>query len=67
MPVVGGTGVPLLLIGGGDQIIDNPDAASEQALLRAYAPSLEQSLLDSLTGAFAELRQLNEGGLIAYP
>ena len=49
------------------QVIDNPDAVSEQALLRAYAPSLSQDILDSLTGAFAELRQLNEAGLIAYP
>jgi len=48
-------------------VIDNPDIKSEQALLRSYAPSMSQHLLDALTSSFAELRSLNEGGLLAYP
>ncbi|OQR83325.1 hypothetical protein ACHHYP_14843 [Achlya hypogyna] len=47
--------------------IDNPDAASELALLQAYAPSVPTPVLRRLCGAFAELRQLVEDGAISYP
>ncbi|EQC29690.1 hypothetical protein SDRG_12690 [Saprolegnia diclina VS20] len=47
--------------------IDNPDAASELALLRAYAPSVPVDVLERLCAAFAELRQLVDDGAITYP
>lgn len=48
-------------------MIDNPDLASERALVLAYAPSMPEPLIHSLTAAFAELRKLNDEGLLAYP
>jgi hypothetical protein len=48
-------------------IIDNPDAASELALLQSYAPSVPVPLLKQLTQVFAALRQGVEDGLFAYP
>jgi MoxR-like ATPase len=47
--------------------VDNPDLASEVALLRAYAPSLPQATLDQLARAFAALRRLNADGSLSYP
>jgi hypothetical protein len=49
------------------QVIDNPDAGSEKALLRQYAPSMSDGLLTSLTAAFADLRRLNDEGVLSYP
>lgn len=48
-------------------VVDNPDPASEAALLKAYAPSLPQDTLDRLVRAFAALRALNEQGTVSYP
>eukprot|EP00753_Platysulcus_tardus_P002307 PLAT11642.13.p1 GENE.PLAT11642.13~~PLAT11642.13.p1 ORF type:complete len:850 (+),score=362.94 PLAT11642.13:648-3197(+) len=47
--------------------IDNPDPASEMALLRAYAPTVDVPLLRSLTAAFRDLRAQAEDGLLSYP
>lgn len=49
------------------QVIDNPDPVSEAALVAAYAPSVSSKLVAQLTAAFADLRALNEEGLLAYP
>ena len=35
--------------------VDNPDAASERALLRGYAPDAPEDLLAALVAAFGEL------------
>ncbi|KAJ0396306.1 hypothetical protein P43SY_007156 [Pythium insidiosum] len=47
--------------------IDNPDEASELALLRAYAPGVSEEILRRLCQAFAELRDLVDQGIITYP
>jgi von Willebrand factor A domain-containing protein 8 len=47
--------------------VHNPDQASEIALLQKYAPTLPLRLLQLLTGAFAELRQLTDQGKLSYP
>lgn len=47
--------------------IDNPDVASEMALLRAYAPSVPTETLSRLTRAFSHLRQLVDEGHLSYP
>ncbi|TMW60750.1 hypothetical protein Poli38472_000792 [Pythium oligandrum] len=47
--------------------IDNPDEASELALLQAYAPNVSVDILQRLCQAFAELRELVENGTITYP
>jgi len=51
--------------------LDNPDAASEHALLSHVAPTYDAAthgrVLASLTAAFAELRQLAERGAISHP
>ncbi|GLD91816.1 hypothetical protein PINS_up000349 [Pythium insidiosum] len=47
--------------------IDNPDEASELALLRAYAPGVPEEILRRLCQAFAELRDLVDQGIITYP
>lgn len=51
-------------------VLDNPDAASEVRLLRAYAPSLAASpgddgeiLLGRIAGAFSDLRELHTGAI----
>jgi hypothetical protein len=44
-------------------LVDNPDQLSEMALLRAYAPTLPDDLLRSLTSAFADLRALTDDGI----
>jgi von Willebrand factor A domain-containing protein 8 len=49
------------------KVIDNPDPASERELVRCYAPSMPDAVISSLTAAFAELRKLNEEGIVAYP
>ena len=35
--------------------------------MAAYAPSVSSKLVAQLTAAFADLRALNEEGLLAYP
>lgn len=47
--------------------IDNPDEASELALLQAYAPSVSVDILRRICTAFAELRELVDNGTITYP
>ncbi|TPX32182.1 hypothetical protein SmJEL517_g04613 [Synchytrium microbalum] len=47
--------------------VDNPDTESELALLRAYAPDVQEDLLRKLTAAFNDLRRLVDEGLISYP
>jgi von Willebrand factor A domain-containing protein 8 len=47
--------------------IDNPDEASELALLQAYAPTVPLDILRRICKAFAELRELVDNGTITYP
>lgn len=47
--------------------IDNPDAQSELAMLKMYAPNVSESVLKKLVGAFGSLRHLSDQGLISYP
>jgi hypothetical protein len=47
--------------------IQNPDQASEIALLTAYAPETPGPLLHMLTGAFKELRKMVDEGKLSYP
>jgi len=47
--------------------IDNPDQRSEIELLHSYAPDVGLDILQRLTAAFADLRQMNEDGIIVYP
>ena len=48
-------------------VCSNPDATSERALLRAYAPRVEERLLDRVVAAFSDLRDLADTGDVAYP
>ena len=41
------------------QVLDNPDAASELALLKAYGPSVPPALLKRVGALFAELRSMS--------
>jgi hypothetical protein len=47
--------------------VDNPDFDSEMALLRKYAPSVPEDLLQKLTLTFNDLRRLVDEGLLNYP
>ncbi|KAJ3333377.1 hypothetical protein HDU76_008821, partial [Blyttiomyces sp. JEL0837] len=47
--------------------IDNPDPESELILLRQAAPSVDIDLLKKLIGAFGELREAFDDGLVNYP
>lgn len=47
--------------------IDNPSVESELALLRAYGPDVPEAMMRRLVGAFGELRDLADQGLIQYP
>jgi hypothetical protein len=47
--------------------VDNPDAASELQLLRAYGPSVPEELLRKLVAVAGSLRAGVEEGLFAYP
>ena len=47
--------------------VSNPDQASEMLLLRQYSPTLPQTLLEMLTGAFKDLRALTDSGKLTYP
>ena len=48
-------------------VVDNPDAASELALLRALAPRADARVLAALVGAFGRLRALADAGELSYP
>ncbi|WAR13926.1 VWA8-like protein [Mya arenaria] len=47
--------------------IDNPDKASEMAMLRQYGPDVSEQVLEKLVLSFGELRNMADQGLIAYP
>jgi von Willebrand factor A domain-containing protein 8 len=47
--------------------VDNPDTASEMAMLRKYGPDVPEELLRKFVAAFNELRDLVEEGQILYP
>lgn len=47
--------------------IDNPDLESEIQLLKFYGPNVPDSTLKKLALAFADLRNLVDQGVIAYP
>ncbi|XP_063587792.1 von Willebrand factor A domain-containing protein 8-like [Penaeus indicus] len=47
--------------------IDNPSVESELALLHAYGPDVPENMMRRLVGAFGELRDLADQGLIQYP
>ncbi|KAM0790964.1 hypothetical protein ACM66B_004269 [Microbotryomycetes sp. NB124-2] len=47
--------------------VGNPDVSSEQRVLSQLAPDLDENLLRSLVGAFAELRAAFETGSLSYP
>ncbi|XP_069941398.1 von Willebrand factor A domain-containing protein 8 isoform X2 [Cherax quadricarinatus] len=47
--------------------IDNPSVESEMSLLRSYGPDVPEDIMHRLVGAFGELRDLADQGLIQYP
>ena len=47
--------------------ISNPDIISEMALLKNYAPDVDEAVLKALSNSFSELRNLVSDGVIAYP
>lgn len=47
--------------------IDNPSFESEMSLLRSYGPDVPEDIMRRLVGAFGELRDLADQGLIQYP
>lgn len=63
--------IRVLLLISGDlfscHAIDNPSVDSELALLRAYGPDVPEAMMRRLVGAFGELRDLADQGLIQYP
>ncbi|GKY90990.1 von Willebrand factor A domain-containing protein 8 [Mayamaea pseudoterrestris] len=48
-------------------VIGNPDIDSEIELLRHYGPDVDEALIRSLAGSFAELRSFADRGDILYP
>ena len=48
-------------------VVDNPDPASELALLKAYGSGVPTPLLRRVAALFAELRGLSDSGVLAYP
>lgn len=46
---------------------ENPDRASEVALLRKFAPSVSEQVLGKLADAFSELRDEVEAGALSHP
>ena len=48
-------------------VVNNPSVEDEVTLLKAYAPDVPDVIIRRLTGAFKELRQLQEDGMISYP
>nr|XP_045609178.1 von Willebrand factor A domain-containing protein 8-like isoform X1 [Procambarus clarkii]XP_045609179.1 von Willebrand factor A domain-containing protein 8-like isoform X1 [Procambarus clarkii] len=47
--------------------IDNPSMESEMSLLQSYGPNVPEDIMRRLVGAFSELRDLADQGLIQYP
>eukprot|EP01062_Namystynia_karyoxenos_P006370 TRINITY_DN1222_c0_g1_i1.p1 TRINITY_DN1222_c0_g1~~TRINITY_DN1222_c0_g1_i1.p1 ORF type:complete len:1879 (+),score=516.05 TRINITY_DN1222_c0_g1_i1:79-5637(+) len=47
--------------------IENPDKESELSMLQRYAPHVPPQLLLRLVGAFGELRQRADEGVLSYP
>lgn len=47
--------------------IDNPDTASELALLQSYGPDVNSDILQRLTRLFNDLRQSVDEGQLSYP
>jgi len=48
-------------------VIDNLDVQSEVELLQAFAPSVDTKLIGRIAETFAELRGLNDSGVLNYP
>jgi len=48
-------------------VVDNPNVASEMALLKSCGPSVRQGHLEKLALLFSELREMADAGHIAYP
>lgn len=48
-------------------VVSNPDFDSEFAMLQSYAPQTDKLVLKQLCLCFADLRQLADEGLLAYP
>lgn len=48
-------------------VVDNPNMASELALLTAYGPNVHQENLERLAALFAELRNMADLGKLTYP
>ncbi|CAK9081366.1 unnamed protein product, partial [Durusdinium trenchii] len=48
-------------------VVDNPDIASEVALLRSVGPDVPEEQVLQLSVLFAELREMVEAGQLAYP
>lgn len=48
-------------------VIENLDTQSEVALLQAFAPNVPVDTVTKLATTFAELRALNDSGVLSYP
>ncbi|CAG9103041.1 unnamed protein product [Plutella xylostella] len=47
--------------------VDNPSVQSEMALVRSYGPDVPHNILEKLVNTFATLRDMADGGRLAYP
>jgi hypothetical protein len=48
-------------------VIENLDLQSEVELLQAFAPTVSEATVRKLAQTFADLRQLNDSGVLSYP
>ena len=48
-------------------VVENLDRDSEISLLTAFAPEIDSQTLARLSNVFADLRMLNDQGILAYP
>ncbi|KAI6205157.1 Von Willebrand factor A domain-containing protein 8 [Aphelenchoides besseyi] len=48
-------------------VVDNPDRASEVAMLKNYGPNVKTEVIEQLVGVFDELRTLSDSGQLMYP
>lgn len=48
-------------------VIENLDVQSEVSLLQAFAPGVNTHLIGKLASTFAQLRSLNDSGVLSYP
>ena len=48
-------------------VVENLDRDSEISLLQSFAPEMDIDTLTRLSQVFADLRKLNEHGILAYP